>query len=188
MAVVLYWKERLAARCPIRAPGLLVEGFGYRKRQDRPDDPWFKSVARQTLLLDYQAWFTEVYLPPFASVQYYQDFPDQLPVAADDLAFFTTIAPFIYIVGKKQQTRSYLVDKREPYQGRWIEIKSYRNFVRLCEWEDHVAAFRLQTGQEVTATTPVHYDSITRVAGAVKIATKRIAANKEAMDKQMGKR
>lgn len=187
MAVILYWRDRLADRCPIRAPVLRIDGFGFRKRQDRPDDPWYKAVARQTLLQDYNAWFADVYLPQFTGVPYYMDYPDQLPKPADDLGFFTQIAPFLYIVDKKQQTRSYLVNIKEPFEGRWLELKTHRNFVRLCEWEEHVAAFRIQTGQDIGATQTIHFDSIIRVAGAVRIAKKRIAENKEALDRQMGK-
>lgn len=188
MAVVLYWKERLAARNPLRLEALRIVGFNVKPRRDRMEDPWPHSVAKQAMFEDYLVWFDQVYLPPFQEAEFYQDFPDQLPKPADQLEFFTTMSPFVHVLGRKQQTRSYFVPKVTGHEGRWITVKVYRNFVRLCEWEDHVAQFELLTGSD-TEAPPIILKTprIERIGNALRISMSQIASNKAELDRQMGK-
>lgn len=186
MAVVLYWNQRLAERNPLRDPELRIEGVNIKSRE--VEDSWPRAVAKQAQYMDYLKWFDEEYLPSFASVDYYRDFPDQLPKPANELEFFTTIAPFMYVVGRKQQVRSYAVKQQQTYEGEWMTIKKTRNFTRLCEWEEHVAAFVVQTGIEIKAPPPrPKKQDVELVAGATKIVVRKIAQNKATIDRQMGK-
>lgn len=183
MGVIVYWRERLRDRNPLGSETLRIEKYNLRKREG-VEDSWPRAVAKQALLSDYKEWFDRVYLPPFLDTGYYQDCPDQLPKPASDLDFFVTMSPFIHVVGRAQQTRAYMVEQQEQYEGRWITIKVHRNFVRLCEWEEHVATFELLTGMKVHAEPlGVLRDrgNMFTVSQGVKVHIKKIAGNREAM-------
>lgn len=188
MAVVMYWRERLQSGNPIRLEAL--QGVNYKRPQDiNPEDPWPKAVSKQALLQDYMAWFDEVYIKPFLDTPFYQDCPEQLPKAATELEFFTTMSPFIHLVGRDQQIRSYPVHEQRFFEEKWVTVKVRRNFVRLCNLKEHVASFELQTGNSINEGAPARSD-VERaeiVADAVKTTVDKIAANKAAMPLEMKK-
>lgn len=180
MAVILYWRERLQARRPIYCDRLAVEKLNLRTIVG---DTWPRAVAKQALFEDYQIWFEEVYLPPYRDTGFYQDMPDQLPKPATSLEFFTTMSPLLHLIARDKQTRSYKVDKQVQHMGEWVTVKSHRNFVRLCEWKEHVAAFELQTGLVVGFRDfPLSSERDERIMVLVrgqKAYVERLDANKE---------
>jgi len=184
MAVIPYWRERLKARKPLGLEALWLVGYNVKLRDDNPEDTWPKAVAKQALLLDYKAWFEETYLPPYLESAFFRDFPEQLPKPASDLDFFVTMSPFLHVVGRAQQTRAYNVPQKKMWEGKWVSVKVHRNFVRLCTWQEHVAAFELQTHTSLdVAQLPVsaQADLIDTVAKGVQVSIRQIAANKDAM-------
>lgn len=188
MAVILYWRERLAARNPIRL--IALQGADYRKLQDKaPEDTWPKAVAKQALLQDYKAWFDEVYLDSYRATQFYIDQPELLPPPATDLEFFTTMSPLLHIVGRDQQTRAYFIWESRQHEGRWVKVKVRHNFVRLCDWQSHVAAFELQTGGDMKfePTRGRQEENVLVQANGITVAIRKIAQNREALQKAVGR-
>lgn len=183
MGVIPYWRERLKDHHPLALEALRVEGYNVRKRTDI-ESTWPRAVAKQALLADYKAWYDRVFLPPFLDTGFYQDCPDQLPKRPNEFEFFATLSPFIHIVGRAQQTRAYHVPEQRQHQGEWVTVKVHRNFVRLCEWDEHAATFELLTGFRVYET-PLdlqrNHANMHTVAQGVKVNIRQIAANRQAM-------
>ncbi len=185
MSINAYWHERLRARDPIRLDALRQIGFNVKPRQD---DTWPLAVAKQALRLDYKAWFEQVYLPPYLDSGFYQDTPQALPQPLDDLHFFVALAPFIHLIGREEQTRTYKVRVQKKFEGRWVSVKANRNFVRLCEWREHVAAFELATGLSIGLDLPPPSDeNMSAITQGVTVAITKLASNREAIDRAMGK-
>lgn len=188
MSAVLYWKERLEDAQPLRDEALRVEGFNVKNPS--ATNTWPRAVARQALYQDYLKWFEEIYLLSFKTVGYYQDFPEQMPKPLDELGFFATMGPFLYVVGKDKQVRNYSVKVQKPYQGRYVQVKTGRYFVRLCEHKAHCAAFELNTGIELTLLKLIggayniknEEDRVETVASAVRVSIRKIAENRKAME------
>jgi hypothetical protein len=155
MSVHTYWKERLAEGCPTMF--YRQEGIDVKHRADRMADLWPHSVCRASLLDDYGKWHDQVFLEPYRKFEYYRNNPDALPKPADQLAFFTTLAPWIYVVGKKQQTRNYTCDVQELSNGQYITVQKGRYFVRLAELRFHIAAFEQQTCSRISDPS-VYFD------------------------------
>jgi hypothetical protein len=147
MAVIPWWRGRLLARQPIGEPALWVEGITYKPSTD--GGSWPKCVGKQALYKDYLSWFDDVYLEPYRGVGLYTDNPHLMPTPARDLDFFVTLAPFLYILNRVQQTRAYKIPIKVRYQDGYVTIRTRQNFVRLCAWEAHAAQFALQTGIQV---------------------------------------
>jgi hypothetical protein len=188
MAVIPYWKERLLARCPLHVESLRVPA-NLRARNDQPGDTWPRAVAKQALFLDYQAWFDECYLVPYRETSYYQD-GAALPEPAGELDFFITMSPFLHVVGRAQQTRSYFVREPQLHEGEFVMVKAKRNFVRLLTWNEHVAQFELVTGIHID--TPdigreKRVENIGQVSRGVQLTIRKIAENKATMRRNMGK-
>lgn len=185
MSINAYWHERLSARQPLRLEALRQAGYNVKPREG---DDWPVAVAKQALRLDYMAWFDEVYLPPYLESGFYQDTPQALPQRLDDLHFFTALSPFIHLIGREQQTRTYKVRVPKKFEGRWITVKANRNFVRLCEWREHVAAFELATGLIVGDKLPdPDPENMGVMAEGVTVAIRKLAGNRETMERTMGK-
>lgn len=146
MSVLMYWRDRLKAKQPFYCPSLRKEQVTYKPNRQDENNTWPHSVHRETMYEDYLAWYGEEYLKPYVESGYYADCPDQLPQAVNELGFFTTIAPWVYIVGRKEQVRAYKVKGQDHYEGEWYETYKNKYFVRLCTWEQHIAAFELDTG------------------------------------------
>ena len=191
MSAVLYWKERLESAQPLRDEALRVPG--YNVRNPSVSQTWPRAIARQALYQDYQKWFDEEYLTAFRDVGYYQDFPQHMPKPLDELGFFATMGPFLYIVGRDKQVRNYTVKVQKPYQGRLVEVKTGRYFVRLCEHKAHCAAFELNTGIELAVAFYAKTDGLIKalnseqdrveaVAGAVRVSIRKIAENRKAIE------
>lgn len=143
MSVVQFWRERLAAKCPLYSTWL--PRSDYKVHQERMDS-WPHSVCRDVLYRDYVIWHNEVFISPYRAVPY---FKGKLPEAVDSLTFFSAMAPYLYIAGKDVQVRNYLVPCIHEHEGRKVVGKKWRYFVRLCEWETHVAAFELLSGVSI---------------------------------------
>jgi hypothetical protein len=185
MSINAYWHERLSARQPLRLEALRTVGFNMKVREN---DTWPSAVAKQALRLDYLAWFEQVYLPPYLDSGYYVDTPQALPQRLDDLHFFTALSPFIHIIGREEQTRTYRVRTRKQHEGRWLVVKANRNFVRLCEWREHVAAFELATGLVVGNKLPdPSLENMETIATGVTVAITKLAGNRETMERAMGR-
>lgn len=148
MSVILYWKKRLQEGNPLYAESLRIQNYNIKYR-DGPRDGWPFAVAKQGLYQDYCIWHRDEMVPTYHDVPYFRDNEDQIPVAAAELFFFTTIAPFLYIVDSKVQTRSYQVNDMVIHEGEAVHVKKGRNFVRLCTLEEHRAAYVIQTGSPV---------------------------------------
>lgn len=187
MSVQIWWQERLTQRCPVASQKIREDGYSLRPRRGS-EDTWPHAVSRSALFDDYVEWHQDTYLGAYREVEYYRENPDRMPHPADELTFFSTIAPWLYIVGKKQQVRSYMVPKMELYEGRWYEVKTARYFVRLLEHEAHEAAFLIATG--VSPSAPVAYyepqaaSTLDRHQGAY---TDRITEARERMERGMTK-
>lgn len=147
MSAIQYWKERLAARNPLHA-GVWVEGRDYKTRKDRPPiSTWPHSVCRAVIYEDYLIWHSEVMLAPYRGVAYYDENPDARPAPLNLIPFFTEISPFIYLVGKDSQVRSYpSIVVHQDDEGNPVRSRKFKYFVRLCEWEAHSLAFEKKTG------------------------------------------
>lgn len=182
MAVIQYWAERLRDRDPISTPQLRTVNT-VKHHEGRGEDTWPKAVAKQAMYLDYLAWFERVYLPPFQQTPFYQDQPVLLPAPARELDFFVTMSPFIHVVHRDKQTRSYLVREQRQHNGRWLEARVRKNFVRLCEWKEHVAVFELQTGMLIDGGlfAGANFEAIETVAEGTRVVIDRIADNRERM-------
>lgn len=155
MSVQIYWKERLAAGSPTLF--YKAEGIDVKHRKDRMEEDWPHSVSRSSLFDDYKRWHDEVYLAPYKQFEFYQINPEQMPSPADQLNFFTTMAPWLYIVSKQQQTRNYACDTQVQVGGVWITQSKGRYFVRLAELKFHRAYFENITGGKV-ADPSLYFD------------------------------
>ena len=184
--VIAYWRERLVGHNPLRSEKLREPLFNIRLHRNQ-EGGWPRAVARQALVQDYVEWFKDVYLRSY-DTPYYVENPDRKPQHANDLEFFSTMAPFLYVVGREIQTRGYLVKIRERYQGEWITVSRRRNFVRLCTWEEHVAAFQMQVGEQLPSLPVFQSQQETAqvVENAVRVVIRRTEANREAMNRSMG--
>lgn len=145
MSVVQFWRERLAAKRPLYSEGWQAK-TDYKPRYKDPNNPWPHSVCRTVLYQDYLYWHEDRFVKPYVGVAFFEASPDSVPKPADELTFYVTMAPWLYLLGKDIQQRSYLVPYRIMYEGAWRQGKKRRYFVRLCYWETHVAAFEMYTG------------------------------------------
>lgn len=148
MSVIQFWRERLAARRPLGGP-MWKEGEDYKPHLDkkRRADSWPHSVCRDVLYRDYLWWFEETFLKAYRGVAFFDD--ENMPKPEDALTFFCGMSPLLYLAGKDVQVRNYQVPVSVRHEGKWIKVRKWRYFVRLCDWETHVAAFELATGLPV---------------------------------------
>lgn len=179
MSVQLYWKERLQAQNPLFKETLRVSGVTIRPHAGiDPKAQWPRAVNRHTLYVDYINWHEEVYLAGFRDSEYFKD-PERLPKPAEELVFFNTMYPWLYLVGKKQQVRTYLVDHEFLYEGQWHTGKKHTYFVRLCAWEHHVALYELLTGHSIGLESPYYDEDRARVVADARSAyLEQIAQNR----------
>lgn len=146
MTAALYWKERLEAGCPLYCEAHHNNNW----RRVRPDDPgmWFRAVARQALFMDYCEWFEREYRPRVLRAPEGHYFAELEPQPMSEAAFFAAMAPWLYVEGKKQQVRAYVVDvdKWLPERAEWVGCRQRRYFVRLAPHSVHAEAFFRSTG------------------------------------------
>jgi hypothetical protein len=143
MSVLLYWKERLEAQNPLFNDKLRVPMLNVRPMPGMdPRSSWPRAVARSALYQDYQDWHKDQFLALYRGIQW----TGEMPKPAEELIFFSTMAEWLYVVGKEEQVRTYLVPNSVRYEGRWLKGKKNRYFVRLLDWEYHAAQFELTTG------------------------------------------
>lgn len=148
MSVIQYWRERLAARNPLGAP-IWKSGVDFRPHVERARraDTWPRAVCRDILYKDYLWWFDNNFLKAYRGVAFFD--ADNMPKPEEQLGFFCAMSPMLYLVGKDVQVRNYQVPIQVQHEGRWTQVRKWRYFVRLCDWETHVAAFELHTGLPV---------------------------------------
>lgn len=185
MSVVVYWKERLAAGRPFYSESIWDESNNTR---GKPTDggAWPRAVARSALFDDYTVWHQDEYLKPYREAEYFADNPERMPQPVDELTFYATIAPWLYIVDKSRQVRTYLVPVRQFYEDRWVDTKKNRYFVRLCALKAHEAAFEIATALSPRAAVPYYTPKLSEELEAARNEyMKRINANREAMHKTM---
>lgn len=189
MSVLQYWQRRLVEKNPIYSEAFRIDKVGYRENIEDPTSTWPRAVARAILFDDYVAWFTDVYLEPYRKSDQYKDFPEIMPRPCDELTFYSTISPWVYIVGKKQQVRTYLVPTRVHHKGDWRNLKINKYFIRLCAWEAHVAAFELNVGIDIgmIRTDTYYLDRHQVVANAITKMQNQIDKNRVYMDRSMGR-
>lgn len=150
MAVALWWKERLEEKCPLYDPLLRIEGYNYKVRRDELQSRWWKAVARRALWADYQIWFDKVYLAPYELVSI-------KPTPAKELEFWMTLAPMLYVNGRKASIRNHLVRENTNYQGRIVLVKVRRYFVHLGTWEQHADALLTNNNIDVRKLGTTRY-------------------------------
>lgn len=146
MSALLYWKERLLCGMPFFSSKFYDEKLFLKPNRKDPTSPWPHAVARSAMYADYAIWHREKYLPEFQEQPHYQRYPEDLPRAADELGFFSTIGPWLYVLGKSKQVRSYSIIERVHQSNVWHDVPKKRYFVRLCGLPVHIAAFELYTG------------------------------------------
>jgi len=154
MSAALYWKERLLTGLPFASSEMYIEGLNFKPNRKDAKSPWPHSLARSAMYSDYCRWHRASYLPDFQDEPYYVEHPEDLPSPADELGFFSTLGPWLYVVGKSRQVRSYAVVERVFQAGEWHDVRRKRYFVRLCGIEVHRAAFELYTGSELCGASP----------------------------------
>lgn len=176
MSAALYWKGRLIEGRPFYSDAMYVENVTFKP--SRSGDIWPHSVNRIALYDDYCIWFRQAYLPEFQSQEHYTKFPEDLPRRADELNFFATIGPWVYVVGKQQQVRSYVVMEKEHQDGAWFEVRKKRYFIRFCSIEAHRAAFQLFAGMSLGAVELFDVDLAKVVAEAQVECRDRITKNR----------
>ena len=186
MSVIEYWKSRLKSRDPFFSKSLRLPRVNYKDHRPFTGDTWPRAIVRQAMFADYLAWHEDAFLAPYRNMPFYEDREDKLPKAVDELAFFTTMAPWVYIVGKKQQVRAYAVPTQKWHESEWVKCKVNKYFIRLCEWEDHVAVFELLTGLRVSEDA-VFFDveRAKRVSEVVEAHLERIKNNREKLNPSM---
>lgn len=185
MSVVIYWQERLKARRPFYSQKIWDEPNNTR---GKPADgsTWPRAIARSALFDDYTLWHQDEYLRPYREAEYYVANPDRIPQPVDELTFYATMGPWLYIVDKQRQVRTYLVPVQQFYEDHWIEVKKNRYFIRLCEHTAHEAAFEIATALPPSAPVAYYSPSLTQeLEAAREVYMKRINANREAMHRTM---
>lgn len=143
--VMVWWRERLDARVPLSAT-FMIEGYNYKAREGANQDPWPVRVARQALYLDYQSWYIKTILPQY-NTPYYRDHPEKIPLYASELVFFSTMTPYLYIYDKETQVKNYHVKESRKFEGKWVTVKVRRYFIKLGSFQEHLEAFKRETGQ-----------------------------------------
>lgn len=188
MSTITYWRECLINKFPLRMSSAGTAGVWVKYRKGPRTTTWPYAVARATLYEDYRVWFRESYLKQFADIEGCYGVRDRLPQPDSELSFYVAMAPWLYIVSKEEQVRSYVVPVREHLDGRWWTLKKHRNFVRLCRHEQHVAVFEMLTGLVV-------YDALANMSNEERLGVvnkakeafrEELKTNKEIMDKRMG--
>lgn len=185
MSVLIYWQERLQDRKPLYSDSIAIPGFNVKAREG---DSWPASVARSALLEDYLLWHEEKLLEPYRQSPMYADHPAMMPKPVDEMGFYNSLAPLIYVIGKHQQVRNYKVTIQRQFEGKWQSGTQRRYFVRLATWEEHVASFELQTGIEVHGN--VIYLDVAKAQMLMKARTEwqeETDGNRKRMETSMGR-
>ena len=155
MSIQIWWRERLVEKNPLGHESLRIPRINLRGHSGPNIDPgWPRAVARSALYTDYKLWFDQIFLAPYRETPYYQQNESRLPAPVPEVVFFSTMTPWLYIVGKKEQVRTYMVPFNRRHKDGFIMGKKNTYFVRLCGWVYHVAAFEQNTGTEIGVNSP----------------------------------
>lgn len=179
MSAIAYWRDRLHEKFPLYNLEYVETDF-VRINEGEFPKVWPMAISKQVLYNDYATWFDKVFLLPYKEVPYYVDNPGALPKADDQHTFFTTMGPFLYIIGQSQQDRTYTVMHVTESGLQLITQQKRHNFIRLCPIEAHAAVFEARTGMKVSSPR-VRFDPrsdalIRKVIEAVKIKNDRVSA------------
>ncbi len=186
MSILFWWKERLVAQHPFHRPK--TPDIDYRMGADNPSTTWPALVQRTTLFKDYQTWHEEVYLAAYKGVEYYQESPDRMPMVATELEFFNIIRPFVYLHGRNTQVRSIKIPEQVHYQGRWVELRKYKYFIKLCPLAEHCAAFELYTGMSLSTDVKYYEEEKAKIlALAADAEEKKAEDRRKAMEDAMSR-
>lgn len=186
MSIAQYWLERLNAQNPLYNEKLRVDRVNVRMHPGEDHNSfWPRAVARQVLYQDYTSWHDEVFLKNYRESAYWSE---RLPNPAVELHFYTTLSPWVYIVDKDKQVRNYKVPAKLQYEDEWYEGRKGRNFIRLCEWKHHVAAFELDTGLTVADSPYQTFDDRVRELAVGRAEyNQRIDERRTLMEHNMGR-
>lgn len=138
MSVLLWWRERLDARFPLNEK-FKIEPFNFKQREGAIPDQWPGRVARRALYESYCDWVDLQNVKTWPGTEP-EDTRRAKPV--NELTFFTTLSPCLYVNGRKRMLKNYKVKKSVPFEGGYQTTKVRRYFIRLGEWQEHVDAFR----------------------------------------------
>ncbi len=153
MSVHEYWRQRLAEGRPFYNKDFMTDPLCTRRATDDEDD-WPKAICRSRLYQDYLIWHQMVVVPVFEKTPYYQSNPEAIPKPVEEYVFYTTLAPYLYVIGKKEQVSNYRVNVPEQFNERTIVIKKFVYFVRLSSLRIHTMAFELHSGLLVGTNPP----------------------------------
>ena len=143
MASLIWWKERLREGSPLWSEALRLDRINLRKPMERD---WPSAVARGALYQDYENWFNIEFLSPYKDARTEKL---DLPKPDDQLTFFATLGPVIYLAGKEKQVKVCQVPVPAHHEGRWVTVKKSRYFIRLFSLDTHIAAYETVTGNRV---------------------------------------
>lgn len=143
MVATAWWAMRLRSGRPLYA---MERDVTYKA----PMEVWWpKAVLRSALYEDYCRWFEDEYLDNFRAAGLYRDNPNLLPKPQSTLAFYSGLVPFLYLMGKRKDTKVYWVRSQETYEGAYVTIRRRHYFIRLYSLKKHVEAYELHTGQRL---------------------------------------
>jgi len=163
MSVMLYWQERLEAQNPLYSESLRIDKVNVRPMHGMdPKASWPRAISRSALYEDYCRWHKDQFLQLYRGIAW----SGPMPKPAEELIFFSTMSPWLYVVGKDEQVRTYLVPHSEKYEGEWVHCKKNRYFIRLLDWQYHAVQFELTTGVFVFNRDMTAEDRIRMVEGA----------------------
>lgn len=183
MSVLLYWQERLEAQNPLYTESLRVPKLNIRPMPGMDHkSSWPRAIARSALYEDYQQWHKDQFLALYRGISW----AGPMPKPVEELIFFSTMAQWLYIVGKDAQVRTYLVPHSHLYEGEWVHGKKNRYFIRLLDWEYHAAQFELTTGIFKFQVCDTAEDRIRMIEEAKANYIKVLAHNRHAMSEKMG--
>lgn len=186
MSAALYWKERLQEGAIFYSKALYEGPHTFKTNPKRGSAEWPYAVNRISLYDDYCVWFHQRYLPQFKDEPYYRSYPEDLPERADELGFFATIGPWLYVVGKNRQVRNYSVPVVVTQDGCRVTVNRKKYFVRLCSLAVHRAAYELFTGTPLIGATVLYDPELASIVNAAQCDTRETTErNKASMDKSM---
>lgn len=164
MSTITYWAGRLRDEFPLYDAALRKPKITYKPYLNEPYRRWPRAVCRSDLYHDYVSWYNNEVKPVYQAMPVYQENPQAIPPADAEFIFFATMSPWLYVMGKKRQVKSYYVDQQEHVDGSWVNTKVRRYFIRLGSYQEHLDAFESITGLKVSQVVPLDIDRADKMA------------------------